>query len=354
MHCRTRWSSLVCAGGLALMLVLSSCSPAVTTTTEEPAAQPVAEVPEVAAAPETVRWCEGMTIRDLVGGGEGDEFATLLYRGALAAAEDLGPDVTYVWSMWDSETILNDLREAIASGPDGIVMNAFPGADALRPLSEQAAQEGILMTYQVVDIPEIRQEFGGGFVGVSDLHGQGVALGRHAVRLLDLQPGDRAGVEGPWGLFQSTREQGVVDALEEAGLIVDKITAPAGAASDPNLLTPTFTAYVLAHPDLALFVVGGGQALAQAPTYMQAAGLEPGQIGFIGFDLSPAVIGAFESGYVQATSDQQPFLDGYFSVLGLCLRWRYGFSSLVVDTGAGTVDSTNYQAVSEWAEQGYR
>ncbi len=48
---------------------------------------------------------------------------------------------------------------------------------------------------------------------------------------------------------------------------------------------------------------------------MKAAGKKPGEVFNIGFDTSPQIVDAFKGGWVQLTSDQQPFLQGYMPVL---------------------------------------
>ena len=87
---------------------------------------------------------------------------------------------------------------------------------------------------------------------------------------------------------------------------------------------------------------------------MDALGKSPGEINNIGFDTSPAIMEAFNSGYVQLTSDQQPFLQGYLPILSLCGTLVYGFGPLNVDTGAGFVDVSNYESVADLATAGYR
>ena len=70
---------------------------------------------------------------------------------------------------------------------------------------------------------------------------------------------------------------------------------------------------------------------------MEAAGKKPGEVICIGFDLSIAVIDAFERGYVQLTADQQPYLQGFLPILSIALTKVYGFSPIGYDTGAGFV-----------------
>jgi simple sugar transport system substrate-binding protein len=208
--------------------------------------------------------------------------------------------------------------------------------------------------YQNVDVPKVRAKFGGGYVG-ANLTPQGVALGQEAIRQFGLQKGDRVLVFGAWDQpGRYLREEGTAKALEDAGLTVDRITGRPEWASDPNLLIPSLSADILAHPETKMVVYSGGQQLGAVPTYMEAIKKKPGELINIGFDTSPAVIDGFQKGYVQLTSDQQPFLQGYVPILSLCLSKKYGLGPMNLDTGAGFVDPKNYQAVAEWATKGYR
>ena len=54
-------------------------------------------------------------------------------------------------------------------------MMGHPGDEALMPLAKQAAEKGILMTYQNVDPSGVRAKYGGGYVG-ANLATQGKAL----------------------------------------------------------------------------------------------------------------------------------------------------------------------------------
>jgi simple sugar transport system substrate-binding protein len=302
----------------------------------------------------TKSWGSGVHIRFFAGGNAGDLFAAIVFNGAKQAETDLGPTVDYVFSGWDVSMMTDQLREAIAAQPDGIAMMGHPGDDALLPLAQQARDAGILMEYQNVDVPKVRQAYGGGYIG-ADLMPQGIALGQQAIRTFNLKAGDKAIVFGAWGQpGRFIREEGTAQAFEQAGMIVDRIAPPTGAAADPDQLTPLVTAAYLRNPDSKLICYSGGQELSSAPTYMQAIGKAPGELINIGYDLSAAVIDAFAAGWVQLTSDQQPFLQGYLPVLSLCLSKKYGMSPLTYDTGAGFVTPTNYQPVAELAKAGIR
>jgi simple sugar transport system substrate-binding protein len=300
-------------------------------------------------------WCDGVSIRFFAGGAEGDAFASIVYNGAKQAEADLGASVDYIFSGWKAETMVQQLRDAVAAQPDGIAMMGHPGEAAIMPLAEQASQAGIRMMYQNVPLPAVVARFGGGYVGAQQA-AQGKALGEESVRRFGLQSGDAAIVFGPFDQQPEryVREGATADALEAAGLTVVRLPSPTEWAADPNLAIPVITAALASNPETKAIIYPGGQLLGNAPTYMQAAGKEPGEIIQIGFDTSPQIVEAFKAGWVQLTADQQPFLQGYMPILSLCQQVVYGLAPIDVDTGAGFVTPDNYQAVADLATEGLR
>jgi simple sugar transport system substrate-binding protein len=299
-------------------------------------------------------WCSGVKIRFFAGGTEGDAFATIVYRGALAAARDSGANVEYVFSGWDSPTMVQQLREAIAAQPDGIAMMGHPGDDAIMPLAADAAAAGIKMMYQNVDVPLVRAAYGGGYVG-AQLGPQGRALGEEAIRQFNLPAGATILVlANVTDANRAQRELGTAAAFKDAGFNVVMVDSPPAWAADPNLGIPSVSAALLNNPDTALIVFSGGQTLGNAPAYLQAAGKKPGDVIAIGFDTSELIIQDFREGWVQLTSDQQPWLQGYMPVLSLCQQVKFGLGALNVDTGAGFIDTSNFEKVATLAIAGLR
>jgi simple sugar transport system substrate-binding protein len=300
------------------------------------------------------KWASGVKILFFVGGDPGDTFSTIVYNGALQAAADTGADVEYIFSGWSVEKMISQLREGIATRPDGIAFMGHAGDDAVMPLAKEASEAGIIMMYQNVDVPLVRAVCGGGYVG-SNLAVQGRALGEEAIRLYGLKSGDYAIVYGAWGEpGRYIREEATALALEEAGIIVERIKSLPAWAADPTLALPTYSAAVLAHPEVKAICYSGGQALGAAGLYMEAVGRKPGEIINFGYDLSPQVTLNFKEGWVQLTSDQQPFLQGYIPILSICLTAKYKLAPLNVDTSKGFVDVTTYAAVADLVLQGKR
>jgi simple sugar transport system substrate-binding protein len=309
------------------------------------------------ASAETLRddWCKDVKIRFFAGGAEGDAFASIVYNGAKQAEHDTGAQVDYVFSGWKAETMVQQLREAIAAAPDGIAMMGHPGEAAIAPLAEHASEAGIKMMYQNVPLPGVVAKFGGGYVGAQQAE-QGKALGEESIRRFGLKAGDSVIVFGPFDQQPEryVREGATADALEAAGLEVVRIPSPTEWAADPNLAIPVITAALTNNPDTKAIVYPGGQLLGNAPVYMQAAGKAPGEIIQIGFDTSPQIVAAFDEGWVQLTADQQPFLQGYMPILSLCQQVVYGLAPIDVDTGAGFVNAENYKTVADLATEGLR
>ncbi|UVK52098.1 substrate-binding domain-containing protein [Mesorhizobium sp. AR02] len=300
------------------------------------------------------QWCKDVHIRFFVGGAEGDAFGTIVYNGAKQAAADLGPKVDYIFSGWDVEKMVQQLREAVAVKPGGIAMMGHPGDDAIMPLAEQAHKDGIKMMYQNVPVPKVVAAFGGGYVGAQQEQ-QGRALGAEAFKLAGLKSGDKAIMIGPFdNESRGARERGTVAALKEAGVDVVQINSLPEWAADPNLAIPVITAALLNNPSVKAVGYPGGQMLGNVPTYMQAAGRKPGDVFNFGFDTSPQIVEGFKGGWVQLTADQQPFLQGYLPILSLCQQVVLGLAPMNVDTGAGFVTPQNYEIVSELAKQALR
>jgi simple sugar transport system substrate-binding protein len=246
------------------------------------------------------RWCSDVRIVFFPGGPEGGVFAVNVYNGARQAAADLGADVEYLWSDWDPERMVTQFREAMATSPDGIAVMGHPGDDAFETVIDEAEAQGIIVTSQNTTLPRLEERYRGvgfGYVG-QELYATGYALGQEAVNRFGLGEGDRAMV---WGLLaqptRGLRTQGVMDALEEAGMTVDEIEIDSATNAEPPAGTPIFTGYVVAHPDVRLVVTDHGGLTATLQTYLEAAGKGPDDIFAIGFDLSPATLEAIRGGW---------------------------------------------------------
>ncbi len=319
-----------------------------------PAAAPAAAVAP-AAADASGKWCTGMTIRYFVGGNAGTPFAKVVDTGAHAAAADLGAKVEYIYSDWNNEKMLAQLRDAVAAKPDGIAMMGHAGDAAIAPLAKAAKEAGIPMMFQNVDVPKVRAEFGGGYVG-AQLASQGEALGREALarfggkldkskdEILVLVPMQMEG--------RNVRELGTAKAFEDAGYKVT-VLDDTSAHGDSAKTQPMVTAAVLANPNIKL-ITYASTVIGQHGLFMETVNKKAGDIMAIGFDITPDILTGMEQGWINLTSDQQPYLQGYLPVLSLCQTWKYGLAPLYVDTGSGFVDPTQVKQLNQLAADALR
>jgi len=315
----------------------------------------LAMVAQVATA--QTKWASGIKIVFFPGGPQGGVFAVNVYNGAKQAEFDLGVKVNYVWSDWDPQKMIQQFQEAVATRPDGICIMGHPGDASFDALIDQARAKGIIVTSMNTTLEKAEAKYypsGFGYVGAEN-YSAGHALGAEAVKRFALKKGDRTMV---WGLLsqpaRGERTKGVMDALKEAGCVVDYIEIDAATNKDAPAGAPTFAGYVSSHPDVKLVVTDHGGLTATAETYLKAAGKKPGDIAIAGFDLSPATISAIKGGWTGLVIDQQEWLQGYLPILQICLAKVYGFSGLHINTGAGFVDKSNVDFVAPLAQKNIR
>lgn len=303
------------------------------------------------------QFCSGMDIIFFPGGTQGGGFETVVYNGAKAAEAAFGPKVTYTWSDWDPQKMITQFQEAVATKPDGIAVMGHPGDDAFDSLIDDARSQDILVTVMNTELKLAEAKYaaeGTGYVGAV-LHDAGADLANEAIARGDLQSGDRAFV---WGLVsqpgRGERTQGILDALEEAGLTVDYLEIDDATNADPAAGVSSFTGYVSANPDVKAIFIDHGNLTSTIPTYMEAANLGADDVYAAGFDLSPSTVQGVQDGFIDLVIDQQQFLQGFFGVEQLCLTNKFGFSGLFINTGGGFVDSSNIDVIAPLVEEQIR
>ena len=289
------------------------------------------------------------------GGPPGCPFGGIVAKGAEDAGIDLGCNVDIIYSEWNNEKMITQFKESMAMSPDGIAMMGHPGEEALALLVDEAEEKGIIVTSQNVNLPSIEEKYkanGFGYVGAS-LYDAGYLLGKESLKRAGLKSGDKAFV---WGFkaieVRGLRTVGVIDALEEEGIIVDYLECTTDIASDPPSGTPVFTGYISANPDTKLVVIDFIAGYLE--TYLKTAGMGPDDIFAAGFDNSELVIEAVRSGYCDLSLDQQPYLQGYLPIVQICLTKLFSFSGLDIRTGSGFIDKDNIEMIAPLAEMGIR
>jgi len=299
---------------------------------------------------------EGITIYMQMGGTEGDPSTLARTNGAKAAAEHFGVKLIEQYSGWQPEKMINQFKEALAASPDGIVIMGHPGEGAFAPLVEEAIGMGVIVTSGNNPLPTLEEEYqinGFGYAG-AELYEGGYLTGKTMIRQ-GLSAGDKALV---YGLFSQEGRRlspmGIVDALEEEGLIVEQLDISAEVDAEASLCIPILTAYLERNPDLKAIGTQHGNVTSNLMKVLEAAGKEPGEIICGGIDLSPATIEGIEKGYISVSFDQILYLQGFLPVQQIVLAKRYNIPGLHINTGVGVATPQNIGELKELIEIGIR
>ncbi len=145
-----------------------------------------------------------------------------------------------------------------------------------------------------------------------DLYQSGVKMGERIVSLVD---------SGTIALFIATpgqlniqpRLDGASDAIKKSGKNIDMQVIATGATVNEEL--SKVKAFYLGHQDLkGMFAVDGGSTQGVAETMKQYDLVKAGVHGG-GFDLLPRTVELIHDGFLDFTIDQQPYLQGFYTVM---------------------------------------
>jgi simple sugar transport system substrate-binding protein len=147
-------------------------------------------------------------------------------------------------------------------------------------------------------------------------------------------------VELPTQTYAVQRAQGVNNVLKTVGSSCSIL----GVGTDLAPAKSAMIQYLLGHRDTNAIIALGQTPLTEAPAVTKQVGLN---IPIGGFDLSAPVLDAIKSGVITASVDQQPYDQGFYSVMEIALELKYGIAPASMNTSAGAlIDNSNVAAVS--------
>lgn len=296
----------------------------------------------------------GIKIAFMAGGSEDHFFARRVYKGAKAAEELLGCEITYYWSDWNNDKMIYDFMSAIDSSPDAICIMGHPGEDRMLPLVEQAIGAGIIVTSQNVELPSIEHTFahkGFGYVG-QRIYESGFKMVETAIKRFGISSADHVLIVGVEGLAQrGKRSTAMKDKLNEAGIPFNYLEVSQFIGTRDKGLN-VLEAYFIEHaiPDYIFL----DTRIDLLYDYFKDINLDPDDITMCAFDLSQLNYTELQSGYLDLVQDQQPFLQGFLPVINACLTKRFGHSGLHIETDAAYIDKYNVEYLKELIEMEYR
>ncbi|KQU06565.1 sugar ABC transporter substrate-binding protein [Rhodococcus sp. Leaf7] len=274
----------------------------------------------------------------------GDTFWDLIRKGAEAAAAKDNIELRYS-SDPEAPNQANLVQSAIDSKVDGIAVT-LAKPDAMAPAVEAATAAGIPVV-----------AFNSGYdawkdQGVQQYFGQDETIAGRAV-------GERLTTEGAKKTLCIIQEQGQVALESRCAGVTQGFTGGSTEilnvnSKDMPSVEATITAKLQQDPSIDHIVALGAPI---ALTAVQSKANAGSEATVVTFDTNAALVEAIQGGDVAWAVDQQPYLQGYLAVDSLWLYLNNGNTiggGTPVLTGPAFIDSTNIDAIAEYAKGGTR
>lgn len=267
-------------------------------------------------------------------------------KGVEEAGEIFGVDVQFTGPPdFNIPRQIDFIKAAIAAGADGIG-TTMPDAEAFNDVVQEAMAQGIPVIALNADAPKSGRL---AYIGQGN-YDAGRSMGNEVVKLLPDGGHVMLGIHTAGAFNLEERIKGVKDVLDAAGKFTYDVVA---TTTDMVRATSLISSYYQGHPDTkGMFGVEDitGSAIAQV---IDKDGLK-GKVVAGGFDLVSDILMAIKDGRMQFTIDQQPYLQGFQTVVQLYLLKKYQLSPTDVNTGIAPVTAENIDKVIDLAEKGYR
>jgi len=285
----------------------------------------------------------------LVTHGGDDPFWAVVHKGMLDAAKELGCKADIDLCGGDLALQQKRFREAVAMGPDGIALVINDDTAWDKPVKDALA-----VGVNVIGMNNDDKEGAAGnarlcYIGQNERRA-GYMIARRCFQKAkdlgwDLSKAHVAmPVEVPGAMYGVVRSQGIQDAMKEYGITSSEIIDAGGL--EMTTVESRETSYLLAHPETTFMFGLGGIVTDRLTDSLKAAGKKPGEVIAGGFDCAPGTLTGLDEGYVEATIDQQQYLQGYFAVYTLYIMKKYGFTPQI-DTGGYLVDKDAIGLIKE-------
>jgi simple sugar transport system substrate-binding protein len=223
----------------------------------------------------------------------------------------------YQWTGSETAVVgemLNSMNAAIAGRADGIAV-CIVDPTAFNAPTEKALNAGIPVFAYNADAPAGSGNKRLAYIG-QDLYHSGYQMGEKIVELVG---------SGHVALFIATpgqlniqpRIDGAIAAIKASKKSITFESIATGATIDEEL--PKIKAYYLGHQDVkGMFAVDAGstQCVGQV---IQEFNLDKKGVHGGGFDLLPRTLESINKGYLTFTIDQQPYLQGFYTVMEMVM-----------------------------------
>jgi simple sugar transport system substrate-binding protein len=155
----------------------------------------------------------------------------------------------------------------------------------------------------------------------------------------------------------AARCAGVQSVFDEEGVPLDTLSVPMYAADQsfvPQPAVAQIADYFASHPEANAIFMVGPQPVEVLKQYLQQAGVRPHQLYATTHDTSAEVFQMIQDGYLLQTIDQQPYMQGFQTIMSLYLYRQYGIRPSGFINTSSVVDQSNVENVTQLVEAGYR
>lgn len=284
-------------------------------------------------------------------GGVGNPFWAVVFNGAKQAAQDLGVELQILFPNQDGNQpgTTQKLSEAISTAPHGIGVTLASAAHC--EYIAEARKKGIaVVVYNAQATPASERCPYQAYVGMDEALAGRVSAER-AVRLGRVRGRVMVGLTEAGHAGLQARARGISDVLSAKGIRVDVVDL----GNDPSAVPSRLKSYAQNHrKDLSAMFIPAPNGLHPLLRLMEEDPTGLGQLYVAGFDLTPLILRAIEAGKMDHTVDQQPWLQGYYTVAQLVHAVRGRFTPLDMNTGVGLVTQDIAASVIELVQKGVR
>ena len=287
----------------------------------------------------------------------GNPFWSVVEKGMVDACALLSAECQWLGDPnYSAEAMAGFWEDALAAAPTGIGTTA-PDAEAVRSGVDSANAAGIpVIIYNTADKnagtdQALKVLF---YVGASESRGgesnarrvfaEAAADGKTINKgVCTIQEQGHSGLEA--------RCAGVRAVFDEMGVTLDVLDI----SNDPTESAGKIKDYFTANPDTnAIFMLGPNPSAA-LNLYLTEAGKQPREIYATTHDTSNEIFEMVKAGYLLQAIDQQPYLQGFETIMWLFLNSQYKLApGGDIFTGPGVIDGGNVEAIAALVSQGYR
>jgi simple sugar transport system substrate-binding protein len=268
-------------------------------------------------------------------------------KGMNDAAKAIGVKATFAGTAdGDVQALASKVRQSVNDGYDGIALNIIDPIAFDEVVSDAIKKNVSVIAFNVDDSRTTNARLAA--VGQNMLEA-GRTFGRDVAKFVPDKSHILMTMHDPNISALEDRSRGAQEILKPRGVSwIELITG-----TDRELAVEKIHAALKADPRIKVILSTGSADTEAAGLAIERYFPEQGYI-CAGFDLSPVILRLIQAGTIKFSVDQQPYLQGYLSIVTLALHRRYGLMPANIDTGTTIITADKVEQVLELSKQRIR